>query len=159
MADPGLPPTEPPPLAPRTPSMGMYKRNSTAGLSMNKYSGGYGPRGNYVTRNRGLSLDRLQGNGYSNGNSLQTSPTRRPSYGLTRTRSQAHILQGHSSGEDSYGSSSRPPSTYEAYTHTLNRSNSQLYSNGLNANRNLMTTSTPNAILATASDFLDSPPR
>ena len=83
-------------------------------LSSNKYSGGYGPKGMYVTRNRGLSLDRLQGNGYSNGNSLQTSPTRRPSYGLTRTRSQAHLL-GHSSGEDSYGSSSRPPSTYDTY--------------------------------------------
>ena len=66
-----------------------------AGLSYmgsNKYSGGYGPKGMYVNRNRGLSLDRLQGNGYSNGNSLQTSPTRRPSYGLTRTRSQAHLL-------------------------------------------------------------------
>ena len=88
-----------------------------AGLSYmgsNKYSGGYGPKGMYVNRNRGLSLDRLQGNGYSNGNSLQTSPTRRPSYGLTRTRSQAHLL-AHSSGEDSYGSSSRPPSTYDTY--------------------------------------------
>ena len=30
MGDPGLPPTEPPPMAPRTPStMGLYKRNST----------------------------------------------------------------------------------------------------------------------------------
>ena len=88
-----------------------------AGLSYmgsNKYSGGYGPKGMYVNRNRGLSLDRLQGNGYSNGNSLQTSPTRRPTYGLTRTRSQAHLL-AHSSGEDSYGSSSRPPSTYDTY--------------------------------------------
>ena len=48
--------------------------------------------------------------------SLQTSPTRRPSYGngMPRTRSQAQIL-GHSSGEDSYASSSRPPSTYDTY--------------------------------------------
>ena len=29
MGDPGLPPTETPPIAPRTPSMGLYKRNST----------------------------------------------------------------------------------------------------------------------------------
>ena len=116
--DPGLPPTEQPhPPIPRTPSsVGLYKRNSTAGLTSsnmgNKYSGGYGPKGHYASlRNRGLSLDRLQ-----NGNpgSLQTSPTRRPSYGLTRTRSQAQLL-GHSSGEDSYASSSRPPSTYDAY--------------------------------------------
>lgn len=116
--DPGLPPTEQPhPPIPRTPSsVGLYKRNSTAGLTSsnlgNKYSGGYGPKGHYTSlRNRGLSLDRLQ-----NGNpgSLQTSPTRRPSYGLTRTRSQAQLL-GHSSGEDSYASSSRPPSTYDAY--------------------------------------------
>ena len=49
-----------------------------------------------------------------NHSSLQTSPTRRPSYGMTRTRSQAQIL-GHSSGEDSYASSSRPPSTYDTY--------------------------------------------
>ena len=117
--DPGLPPTvdntpsHHPPI-PRTPSsVGLYKRNSTAGLSGNKYSGGYGPKGHYAaTRNRGLSLDRLQ-NGNPAG-SLQTSPTRRPSYGLTRTRSQAQLL-GHSSGEDSYASSSRPPSTYDAY--------------------------------------------
>lgn len=128
--------------------MGLYKRNSTAGLSYmgsNKYSGGYGPKGMYVNRNRGLSLDRLQGNGYSNGNSLQTSPTRRPSYGLTRTRSQAHLL-AHSSGEDSYGSSSRPPSTYDTYSRheiNLNRSNSQLHgSRNGNLDKNL--------------DFLDS---
>ena len=125
--DPGLPPTEQPhPPIPRTPSsVGLYKRNSTAGLTSsnmgNKYSGGYGPKGHYASlRNRGLSLDRLQ-----NGNpgSLQTSPTRRPSYGLTRTRSQAQLL-GHSSGEDSYASSSRPPSTYDAYRY-LTRQNGQ----------------------------------
>jgi len=133
MADPGLPPTE----MTRTPSIGsgLYKRNSTAGLSnlsrTNKYSGGYGPKGNYVSRNRGFSLDRMQGS------SLQTSPTRRPSYGMTRTRSQAQIL-GHSSGEDSYASSSRPPSTYDTYSRhevNLNRSNSHLYgSSNRNAN-------------------------
>ena len=33
MGDPGLPPTEPPPMAPRTPSMGLYKRNSTVILN------------------------------------------------------------------------------------------------------------------------------
>ena len=66
MADPGLPPTE----MTRTPSIGsgLYKRNSTAGLSnlsrTNKYSGGYGPKGNYVSRNRGFSLDRMQGSRY-----------------------------------------------------------------------------------------------
>ena len=65
MADPGLPPTE----ITRTPSIGsgLYKRNSTAGLSNlsgNKYSGGYGPKGNYVTRSRGYSLDRMQGSRY-----------------------------------------------------------------------------------------------
>jgi len=143
MADPGLPPTE----ITRTPSIGsgLYKRNSTAGLSNlsgNKYSGGYGPKGNYVTRSRGYSLDRMQGS------SLQTSPTRRPSYGngMPRTRSQAQIL-GHSSGEDSYASSSRPPSTYDTYSSSqqqrqhevnLNRSNSHLYG-GSSGNRNANT--------------------
>merc|ERR1719270_1286959 len=113
----------------------------------------------YVTRNRGLSLDRLQGNGYSNGNSLQTSPTRRPSYGLTRTRSQAQLL-GHSSGEDSYASSSRPPSTYDAYSRqhphdvNLNRSHSHLYNR--NSNGNLISAVTnPTSVVA---DFIDSPP-
>ena len=64
-ADPGLPPTE----MTRTPSIGsgLYKRNSTAGLSNlsgNKYSGGYGPKGSYIARNRGFSLDRMQGSRY-----------------------------------------------------------------------------------------------
>ena len=153
--DPGLPPTEShhPPI-PRTPSsVGLYKRNSTAGLvgsAGNKYSGGYGPKGHYAaTRNRGLSLDRLQ-NG-NNPGSLQTSPTRRPSYGLTRTRSQAQLL-GHSSGEDSYASSSRPPSTYDAYSRhhhdvNLNRSHSHLYNRNSNGN-----------LISSAADFIDSPP-
>lgn len=163
--DPGLPPSDAPPQIPRTPSMGLYKRNSTAGLSNlsgNKYSGGYGPKGSYVARNRGLSLDRLQGNGFSNGNSLQTSPARKPSYGLTRTRSQAHILHGHSSGEDSYGSSSRPPSTYDAYGRhemNLNRSNSHLYNVGRNGNHYPVgLTNSTSAAAAVVSEFLDSPP-
>lgn len=141
-ADPGLPPSNDSGSAPRP---GLYKRNSMSGLSnvgVNKYSGNYGPRSSYVQsqRGRGLSLDRLSGGRYaSNGGSVNTSPTRRPSYGITRTRSQAQLL-GHSSGEDSYGSSSRPPSTYDTYSRTdvnLNRSHSHLYgSRNVNSNGN-----------------------
>ena len=105
----GLPPTTlPQPGDPRTP---LYKRNSSASSSAggsyprpSKYGGNYGPKGDYA-RGRGVSLDRSRYNspvrtqqGYNN---------------MSRTKSQAQL--GHSSGEDSYGSSSRPPSSHQLY--------------------------------------------
>ena len=101
----------------------MYKRNisnasSSASATRNKYSGNYGirsqnnaPKDPY--KGRGYSLDR------SRAGSRQTSPTRKLSTGnMTRTRSQVILGNqggmmgnGNSSGDDSYGSSSRPPSS------------------------------------------------
>ena len=111
--DPGLPPE-----TGRTP---MYKRNisnasSSASATRNKYSGNYGLRSQNTApkdpyKGRGYSLDR------SRANSRHTSPTRKLSTGnMTRTRSQVILgnqqpIGGNSSGDDSYGSSSRPPSS------------------------------------------------
>ena len=113
--DPGLPPE-----TGRTP---MYKRNtsnasSTSHQARNKYSGNYGLRSSQAApkdpyKGRGYSLDR------SRAGSRQTSPTRKLTAGsMTRTRSQVvlgatnqNIAGGCSSGDDSYGSSSRPPSS------------------------------------------------
>ena len=111
--DPGLPPE-----TGRTP---MYKRNisnasSSASVTRNKYSGNYGIRSQSSApkdpyKGRGYSLDR------SRAGSRQTSPTRKLSTGnMTRTRSQVILgnqggIGGNSSGDDSYGSSSRPPSS------------------------------------------------
>ena len=114
-ADPGLPPE-----TGRTP---IYKRNVSNASSVsgrNKYSGNYGLKSSQTApkdyyKGRGYSLDR------SRAASRYTSPTRRPvAGGMTRTRSQ--VLLGANgqngtggcssgSGDDSYGSSSRPPSS------------------------------------------------
>ena len=111
--DPGLPP--------ETGRVPIYKRNTSNASSTsgrNKYSGNYGlkssqsaPKDYY--KGRGYSLDR------SRAGSRHSSPTRRPSVGgMTRTRSQVVLggtyqtpTGGASSGDDSYGSSSRPPSS------------------------------------------------
>ena len=112
--DPGLPPE-----TGRTP---MYKRNTSNASSAsgrNKYSGNYGLRSSQNApkdpyKGRGYSLDR------SRAGSRQTSPTRKLTAGsMTRTRSQVVLGAtnqnttggGCSSGDDSYGSSSRPPSS------------------------------------------------
>ena len=112
--DPGLPPE-----TGRTP---MYKRNisnASSGSGRNKYSGNYGLRSSQGApkdpyKGRGYSLDR------SRAGSRQTSPSRKLTAGnMTRTRSQVilgatnqhHTTGGCSSGDDSYGSSSRPPSS------------------------------------------------
>ena len=112
-ADPGLPPD--------TGRVPIYKRNTSNSSSVsgrNKYSGNYGIKSSQTApkdyyKGRGYSLDR------SRAASRQTSPTRRTSGGgMTRTRSQVIIggtnqvpAGGCSSGDDSYGSSSRPPSS------------------------------------------------
>ena len=111
--DPGLPPE-----TGRTP---MYKRNisnASSSSGRNKYSGNYGLRSAQAApkdpyKGRGYSLDR------SRAGSRQTSPSRKLTAGtMTRTRSQVvlgaanqHTTGGCSSGDDSYGSSSRPPSS------------------------------------------------
>ncbi|XP_059096347.1 ensconsin-like isoform X2 [Tigriopus californicus] len=89
----------------------LYKRNSNAALNVksNKYSGNYGPRRS-SSQNRGVSLDRAR---YAASNSSGYS-----SASMARTRSHHQLSQ--SSGEDSYGSTSRPPSrggmgTYGTY--------------------------------------------
>ena len=83
---------------------GLYKRNSTLNLGNkpNKYSGNYGPKSRSSSVNRAVSMDRSRGYAPSNESGYSSSS-------MARTRSH-HQLSHHSSGEDSYGSSSRPPS-------------------------------------------------
>ena len=99
--DPGLPPSD-------HQGRPIYKRNNATVSGRNKYSGNYGPKSqanapqNYY-KGRGYSLDRNR--------SRVTSPARGGPSAITRARSQVLLgANGFSSGEDSYGSSSRPPS-------------------------------------------------
>ena len=104
--DPGLPPGR----------GTIYKKNSNASQGKNKYSGNYGPKSMAQVskdpyKGRGLSLDR------NRANSRFTSPSRGVNPSMTRTKSQVLLGNtGFSSGEDSYGSSSRPPSSSREWT-------------------------------------------
>ena len=95
--------------------VGLYKRNSNAGTSSNairkpnKYSGNYGPKRS-LSQNRGMSLDRNYNRYAGSNESGYSSSTMQ----MNRTRS--HHQLGNSSGEDSYGSTSRPASRdYNTY--------------------------------------------